>query len=416
MNRKQTLVLAVFLFFVWLLFISVLRANLSDTPDSVRWFNDHNDRWIYMLRGEWLPLGGIPYKDVLSEYPQLPTYLFGLLHLLVRSNSEQMVYFWHSSFFSFMMLIFLLMTIRLLYEMLPERKWMACLMLLPASLYFTYNRFDILPAFLCLWSLWLLKRQKHVLSAIVLGVGALTKWYPALLLPIYLSYDYALNKRLNWNMVVSFSVTCILIMLPTLVMGGADAVLSPFILHAERGMEQISLPVLLNVVLSWLKITPNLTQIKYTFLILQLVMVPVSLFVRIDTFEKVLQWEILVLVFFILFSRIYSPQWILWLMPVMILSIRTRFDLAWIVVYNVVVYLAFPVAVDLRGIDSLEYKLAGEANMIVLAVILGIALYRANIHFTWNFVHFMRGRLSNLFRSKSARKLSCRRPTRRKRV
>lgn len=233
---------------------------------------------------------------------------------------------------------------------------------------------------------------------------------------MYLSYDYALNKRLNWNMVVSFSVTCILIMLPTLVMGGADAVLSPFILHAERGVGQVSLPVLLNVVLSWLRITPNLTQIKYTFLILQLVMVPVSLFVRIDTFEKVLQWEILVLVFFILFSRIYSPQWILWLMPVMILSIRTRFDLAWIVVYNVVVYLAFPVAVDLRGIHSLEYKLAGAANMILLAVILGIALYRANIHFTWNFVHFMSDRSSNLFRSKSARKLSCRRPTRGKRA
>ncbi len=33
-------------------------------------------------------------------------------------------------------------------------------MLLPGTLYFTYNRFDILPAFLALWSLMVIKASE----------------------------------------------------------------------------------------------------------------------------------------------------------------------------------------------------------------------------------------------------------------
>ncbi len=120
MNKKQTYFLVAILLVIWLLFISILISNLSNSPDYVRWFNDHNDRWIYMLRGEWFPQHSLPYVDVPSEYPQIPTYLFGLLYLFIPTSDVQRVYFLHSSIFSLLMLVFLFFTIRMLYAMLSD--------------------------------------------------------------------------------------------------------------------------------------------------------------------------------------------------------------------------------------------------------------------------------------------------------
>lgn len=404
MNKKQTYILIAALMVIWFLFSSILRANLSDSPDCVRWFNDHNDRWLYMLRGEWFPQHSLPYVDVLSEYPQIPTYLFGLLYLFIPTTDVQGVYFLHSSIFSLLMLVSLFFTIRMLYAMLPERKWLAYFMLLQGTLYFTYNRFDILPAFLVLWSLWSLRRQKFVATGILLGIGALTKWYPALLLPVYLSYDYALHKRVNWKMILAFTVTGILIALPTLLTGGPAAFLSPYLLHAGRGLEQVSLPALLRLLFGTIGFYPSTVLLTNIFLALQFLPTPLSLFARIDTEEKLLHWNILVIGAFILFSRIYSPQWLLWLMPFLILAVRDWFDIIWIIIYNVVTYLTFPIAVDLYGMDSLAYKIGGEATAAILMVILGLAIARSKVKFSWNFLDLVAQPVKALRRSGLAKK------------
>jgi len=397
MNKKQTYFLVAILLVIWLLFISLLRANLSNSPDYVRWFNDHNDRWIYMQRGEWFPQHSLPYVDVPSEYPQIPTYLFGLLYLFIPTADVQRVYFLHSSIFSLLMLVSLFFTIRLLYAMLSERKWLAYLMLLPGTLYFAYNRFDILPAFLVLWSLWSLRRQKFVATGILLGIGALTKWYPALLLPVYLSYDYALYKRVNWKMILAFTFTGILIALPTLLTGGLAAFLSPYLLHAGRGLEQVSLPVLLRLLFWNIGLYPSTILLTYIFLALQFLPTPLSLFARIDTEEKLLQWSILIVGAFILFSRIYSPQWLLWLMPFLILTARNWFDIAWIIIYNLVTYLNFPMAADLFGKPA--YKIGGAATAAVLMLVLGLAIARAKVKFSWNFLALVAKPVKALWRS-----------------
>ncbi len=397
-------VLAAILLVIWLLFISILRANLSNSPDYVRWFNDHNDRWIYMLRGEWFPQHSFPYVNVPSEYPQIPTYLIGLLYLFIPTADVQRVYFLHSSIFSLLMLVSLFFTIRMLYAMLPERKWLAYLMLLPGTLYFTYNRFDILPAFLALWSLWSLRRQKFVATGILLGIGALTKWYPVLLLPVYLSYDYALYKRVNWKMILAFTVTGTLIALPTLLTGGLAAFLSPYLLHAGRGLEQVSLPVLLRLLFWDIGLFPSSVLLTYIFLALQFLPTPLSLFARIDTEEKLLQWSILIIGAFILFSRIYSPQWLLWLVPFMILVVRNWFDINLIIFYNLVTYLTFPMAVDLYGFSSAAFKIGGAATAAVLAVVVGLAVARAKVRFSWNFLDLVAEPVKALWCSGLAKK------------
>jgi uncharacterized membrane protein len=389
MNRKQTYFLAVILLVIWLLFISVLRANLSNSLNYIRWFNDNNDRWIYMQLGEWFPQHSLPFVIVPSEYAQIPTYLFGLLYLFIPTSDVQRVYFLHSSIFSLLMLVILFFTIRMLYAMLPGRKWLAYLMFLPGTLYFTYNRFDILPAFLALWSLLLLRRQKFVATGVLLGIGTLTKWYPALLLPVYLSYDYALYKRVNWKMILAFTITCILIALPTILTGGLAAFLEPYLLHAGRGLEQVSLPMLLLLFFSNIGLYPSLELLTYAFLVLQFLPAPLGLFAHIDTEEKLLQWNILVIGAFIVFSRIYSPQWLLWLMPCLILAVRNWFDVALIIFYNLVTYMNFPIIVDIYSNTSTGYKIGGAVTAVVLVIVLGLAIARAKVKFSWNFLDLL---------------------------
>ena len=57
------------------------------------------------------------------------------------------------------------------------------LMLLPAPLYFTSNRFDIVASFFVLLAFWYLQKGRDVATGVFLGVAALTKWTPLFCCP-----------------------------------------------------------------------------------------------------------------------------------------------------------------------------------------------------------------------------------------
>ncbi len=61
-------------------------------------------------------------------------------------------------------------------------------LLLPGVLFFTFSRFDVVPALLVALSLACLGREKMTLSAVFLGLATLTKVYPCLLAPLIVRY------------------------------------------------------------------------------------------------------------------------------------------------------------------------------------------------------------------------------------
>src|SRR5262249_40236417 len=76
----------------------------------------------------------------------------------------------------------------------------AYLLILPAPLYFTLNRFDVLPAFLLAGSLACLGRERIGWSAVMLGAATMFKVFPVFLAPLV--FRYLSDRRqiaLRWS-------------------------------------------------------------------------------------------------------------------------------------------------------------------------------------------------------------------------
>lgn len=375
MTAWQKLYLSAGLLIFWLLAITIWRSNFGT---DIRFISDEADLRTYFERGLWLPRGQVPYRDVLSEYPQIPTYMFGMFQIpALGEQNEESAYRKFSSTLSFMMLVVLFALVNQIYNLLPNAKYRAFLLLLPAPLYFTINRFDVLPAYLCLVSFLMIENQRWEVAGLILGIAAMTKWYPILLLPAFVTYCYYVTGRFNWRMILIFSITCFLITLPTLLTGGIDALLVPYRFQGIRGLETLSVPAFVNDwVIHRFKTTFAERYYVIGFLFLQVIAGLIAVFARPDKIEKLLQWCILIITLFVLFSRIYSPQWCLWILPFLILDSRTRFDVAVIAFYGVITYIAFPVFYDLFGRMTDQMFMMGRINIAILIFIAGRAIWK----------------------------------------
>lgn len=360
-----------------LLFVLLISVTLSfhfyfasNFNSEIRFINDNADREIFHSRGLWYPLRKIPYLEVFSEYPQLGTYFFGLPHAILSlihdsdyGKSE------YRLTFSVITIIFLFASIVLLYKMREKRKYFAFFMLLPAALYFSYNRSDILPALLSLASIYLLSKERYKSSAFVLTLGILFKWYLMLLFPIFVTFYYSRHKKINWGMISIFCLTVILVILPTLLSGGVEALLVPYKFHTARGLNKESMFYLLKSILgsdAWF----------FIFFVMQFSVVPLCIISKIDSLQKVIKWSALSILVFMLFAKFYSPQWILWVLPFLILRAQNRKDVLPIIIFDLATYLYFPVIYD--GCPNLLYPIVVVKTVIILYFIATIFKDLAN--------------------------------------
>jgi hypothetical protein len=249
-------------------------------------------------------------------------------------------------------------------------------MLLPAGIYFTHNRFDIIPAFLGLLAIYLLSKDRFRLSAFVIAIGFLTKWYLVLLLPVFLAYFYTKRGKINWQMVLVFVLTCAALLLPTLLTGGAEGFLAPYVTQLSRGLDQPSFVFLVSLFLD----RAFGLDIKNVYfagasLALQFSIVPMCITSRIDSVDKVIRWSLLSILVFIIFARINSPQWLLWVSPLLILSAGGRVFVAGIMLIDLLTYLQFPILYYLRAYGDAYNKLFLLAFSVKTALLILFAAY-----------------------------------------
>ena len=110
-------------------------------------------------------------------------------------------------------------------------------------------------------------------------------------------------------------------------------------------------------------------------LLLQFSMIPFAVTSRIDSIGKVIGWSLLSVLLFIIFARINSPQWILWVSPLLILLAGGRLFVSGIILLDLLSYLQYPVLYTFYTYHGEYHALFLFVFSVRLALMIVFAIY-----------------------------------------
>ncbi len=360
------------------------------------WYDDGEivDTPVYESYGGAIENGAVPYRDIRPEYPPgaLPVFV---LPALLSDDAEEF-----RDFFEWLMAIcgaaMVLLTGISLAGLQATRRhvvfalaFVACFPLLLGSVVLT--RFDLWPAVLVAGALAALVHGRDRLGFGVLGAAVAVKLYPAVLVPLAAAYVWRRRGRRE-------AIVCL-----AALAGVVAVVFLPFLVVAPGGVAhsigtQLSRPLQIESLGSGLYLTAhhllgidvemrsghgsqNLhsTGTGVAAVLLSLVQAGVLVWIwlrRPGTADELVRWSAAALVAFIALGKVLSPQFVIWLVPVVPLVAGLRGLRASILLAGALVLtqLWFPsryweLARDLDLVPSL-LVLARDVVLVALLVVL----------------------------------------------
>jgi uncharacterized membrane protein len=264
--------------------------------------------------GQWAFSGG----DQAVEYPALQ----GLVMWATAKVSPD----GPVSYFNFSALLIALLFIASVLVMYRARPDMAVVYALaPTGILSLYINWDLWAIVTMLIAIYWFDRKKELASALLIGISIATKFFPiVLLLPIVIIF-------LRRNEVKSAVKYCAISLGTLIAINVPFALTTPegwwrfFDLNLHREADWGSIWYALSV------FGINLTNINYfTVLTLLMGIALVSLFL-LQTKETLTLAESAIFIFIVLMtvSKVYSPQYVLWLTPLVLLALKDKRDLSW---------------------------------------------------------------------------------------
>lgn len=232
--RQRWLVTAGFLLVQLLLWTFVLQ---------VLWYRDRSitDVPVYYDYAARIAGGMLPYRDFASEYPPVAMLLFSLPRLLSGSGYGAFAFWFEAE-----MLAFSCGNV-LLISMLAWRRWGTARQVAGALGLYTFFilalgaivtlRFDLAAAFIILAAAVCYITDRRLAAWVLLGVGLMTKVVPLLVAPLFLALHWRRRQYtwLLWGPVAALA-TAALIALPFLV-ASPSGLAGAFLYHAERPLQ-----------------------------------------------------------------------------------------------------------------------------------------------------------------------------------
>ena len=223
----------------------------------------------------------------------------------------------------------------------------------PISIYILYvhGQLDILPVFLLILSLYLIKRNKIVQSSLALGMAISSKFSMIVTLPfliIYLIRDRFLNKKVTLFLTTLITVLSILVM--------------PFFFNKEYILMVIRSPELMKIFGLFINYGDDLSiYILPTFILLIL-----YLFWRLQRITFDMFMMAVGLGFFILLLLLPpSPGWFLWVLPFLVFyQLRCPSDYLFVSIPFYVFYLIFFTLYS-SGTEFLFFDLPYYSNTLI---------------------------------------------------
>ncbi len=185
--------------------------------------------------------------------------------------------------------------------------WLA---VLPGAVFFSLNRFDVLPAFLTAAGFALLGRRRDAWSGAAFGVAALLKIYPVLLAPVILRH---LGARRGAAWLVGFAGMGLIGLGASVATLGRDATRGPIDVQLSREYVENSWTLYEAILPIELANEEN----RSTRLAILAAVVLAAAATRPAGLPGVLRRCAVVLVAFVVLAVFWSPQWIVWFLPLL---------------------------------------------------------------------------------------------------
>ncbi len=321
-----------------------------------------------VVKGVW------PYSSATNavEYPPITGVIMWATGMITpKSHSNYQYYF----LINIGLLALLFIGASLLVAKMNPKKWYL-LPLAPAVIGSLYINWDMWAVITALASIYWFDQKKYRWSAIALGISIATKFFPVVLLaPITI----ILFRRRDPLGAVKYIVTSMEIWL---LINVPFALATPigwwrfFKLNSERGADFGSLWYSLQLL--GLKISGVNIATVVTFLIL--VVLAAVFFLKSEHTPTLAQISIVFVMIFTVVSKVYSPQYVLWLVPLGVIALHQQKDRSafWIwqgseLLYHIAIweYLA-TISGSKFGLPASWYAVAG----LIRAMASGYFAYR----------------------------------------
>jgi hypothetical protein len=237
----------------------------------------------------------------------------------------------------------LMATLRAGYDSTRQLASGGWLLLLPGAIYFIAYRFDVIPALLTALSLACLGRRLPILAGAFLGAATMVKVYPVLLAPLVFRYLWP-DRRARWAWLGAYAATIAAFLLPELLCSGWEAVAAPYKFQLSRAP---MLWTVYNYILPKRLEENDLLGRGFRLGCLFLTLALLS-WRAVPDLATLLRHGAVILIVFVSLAVFYSPQWIVWLAPLLLpLAPRDRWLTVLIVALDLVTFLTWPLRPDM---------------------------------------------------------------------
>lgn len=379
--------------------LALVAGALLTWPVVGRW---QGDLAIYARYADELMRGALPYRDFRPEYPPLALLPFVVPRVLVlgrplSADAYRLLFLMENAVFCWLTACTVL-AIAHQTKLATAGSTAALLTVLVAILSPLLPwRFDLFPALLTALALLALLRNQPAVGGIWLGLGVAAKLYPIVLGPVFgLQYLVLRRWRALGALVAGGAIALALTVLPFWLID-RTGLLAFLTYHEQRGVQLESLAggvVCLGHMLGfttvqiefnygamhlaspWSKallpwLTPLLLLVYGTVLLVAYTRLRANLRTQAPDGQALVQLSVAALLAFIVTNKVFSPQYVVWLLPFAPL-LPWRHYLAMVMIC-VATVLIFPFNYDaLLGLQPLAILLLNARNAAMLGLLIWV--------------------------------------------
>jgi len=363
------------------------------------------DLAIYYQDSLKLWRGQLPYRDFALEYPPLALLPFALPRLVTFGRPIDFSdYVWLFLIQNAIFSTLIALALARIGGARPTALALYALLVVVSAPLLPW-RYDLFPALLTVLALLCILGERPIWAGLWLGLGVAVKLYPIVLLPIFGAYYLAGKNRAALLRLLLGSAGAGAVTLLPFVLAAPDSPLSFLRYHELRGLQLESLPAGAIVLAHALGLSPARLDFNYGALHLisplsaaalrWLPIAFVALFLVVlvrclarfreeqaaqgrVTSESLIVYCVAALLAFIVTNKVFSPQYIIWLLPFAPL-LRPRQAGVMLAIYALTITL-FPFKYDaLLAMQLLPVLLLNLRNLLTVALLVWLLIERAPV-------------------------------------